>query len=345
MIGFTQAIHDATEKILQEYPTSFVMGLGVTYKNGADGTMGELSSKFPNRVFDTPVSEATNTGVAVGAAISGMRPIIHHGRVEFALFAADQIFTQAAKWNYMFGGDYPVPLVIRVAVGRQWGNGPQHTGGFLSLFGSTPGLRVVVPSSPNQAYQLMLSAVRDNNPVIFLEPRWLYGLSGNIEVHDSKIPLDKCRLVRSGTDLTLVSYGDGLLAAHKAAEEVSKYGIEAEVIDLVSINPLDYKGVIESLKKTQRLITVDTTSSAFSVGSEIISKVTSSNEVVLKTRPIQLACPDVPCPTAPSLTKNYYPTWPMVANSVLTLFNLPNISEEQTFEELNLAPKVECPYA
>jgi pyruvate dehydrogenase E1 component beta subunit len=245
----------------------------------------------------------------------------------------------------MFGGDYPVPLVIRVAIGRQWGNGPQHTGGFLSLFGSTPGLRVVVPSSPNQAYQLMLSAVRDNNPVIFLEPRWLYGLSGNIEVHDSKVPLDKCRLVRSGTDLTLVSYGDGLLAAYKAAEEVSKYGIEAEVIDLVSINPLDYKGVIESLKKTQRLVTVDTTSSAFSVGSEIISKVTSSDEVVLKTRPIQLACPDVPCPTAPSLTKNYYPTWPMVANSVLTLFNLPNISEEQTFEELNLAPKVECPYA
>jgi pyruvate/2-oxoglutarate/acetoin dehydrogenase E1 component len=344
MIGFTTAIHDATEKVLQDYSNSFVMGLGVTYKNGADGTMGELSGRFPNRVFDTPVSEATNTGVAIGAAMSGMRPIIHHGRVEFALFAADQIFTQAAKWNYMFGGNYPVPLVIRVAIGRQWGNGPQHTGGFLSLFGSTPGLRVVVPSSPNQAYQLMLSAVRDNNPVIFLEPRWLYGLSGEVERADAITPLDKCRIIRSGTDVTLVSYGDGLLAAYLAAEEIFNQGINAEVIDLVSINPIDYQGVIESVKKTKRLITVDTTSSAFSVGSEIVSKVTSSRELELIAKPIQLACPDVPCPTAPSLTKNYYPTWPVVANHVLSAFNLERIPTELTFDDLNLAPKIECPY-
>ena len=226
-----------------------MIGLGVSYKNGADGTMGNLKELFPNRVFDTPVSEATTTGAAIGSALTGMRPIIHHGRVEFALFAADQIITQASKWNYMFGGDYKVPIVFRIAIGRQWGNGPQHTQALYSLFGNVIGLKVVIPSSPKMAKGLLISAMLDDNPVIFLEPRWLYQIKEDVDESYFSIPLNESRIVKFGTDITIVSYGDGLIDSLKASVLLEEFGISAEVIDLVSINPIDYNQILQSVKK------------------------------------------------------------------------------------------------
>jgi pyruvate dehydrogenase E1 component beta subunit len=338
LMKFTEAILDATSIALSKYENSFVIGLGVSYKNGADGTMGDLKEVYPLRVLDTPVSEATTTGVTLGTAITGMRPIIHHGRVEFALFAADQIITQAAKWNYMFGGDYCAPVVFRIAVGRQWGNGPQHTQALYSLFGNTMGLKVVIPSTPYMAKALLLAAIEDNNPVVFLEPRWLYQTKCEVPEGYFVESLSESRVLREGRDVTVVTYGDGVIATMKAAEILMTQGVNIEVIDLVSINPIDYSNILKSVNKTGNLVTVDTTNYSFNVGSEIISKVTSKSFTSLQSAPIIISTPDVPCPTAPSLTAAYYPTEISIANEILGSMKLNLVSEKLSFEQLHLPP-------
>jgi len=337
-LKFTDAILDATHLILDTIPNSLVMGLGVSYKNGADGTMGDLKEKFPDRVLDTPISEATTTGAAIGAAMNGLRPILHHGRVEFALFAADQIFTQAAKWNYMFGGNYAVPVVFRIAIGRQWGNGPQHTQALYGLFGSVPGLKVVIPSSPFTAKGLLIAAVNDPNPVVFLEPRWLYQLRGPVPSDKYEVDLSKARVTRSGQDVTVVTYGDGVHIAMQAAAALATRGIEVEVVDLVSINPIDHKSVFDSVKKTGRILTLDTTNGAFSVGSQVISEVSRFLFRDLKVAPIAITAPDVPVPTALSLSELYYPTRSTVIDELLMMFDLEPRGEKLEFAELHLPP-------
>jgi pyruvate/2-oxoglutarate/acetoin dehydrogenase E1 component len=338
VLKFTEAIHEATAQSLAQDARVYVLGLGVSYKNGADGTMGDLKTAYPSRILDTPVSEGATTGAAVGSAISGSRPIIHHGRVEFALFAADQIITQASKWNYMFGGDYPVPIVFRIAVGRQWGNGPQHTQALYSLFGNVVGLKVVIPSTPKMAKGLLISAVQDNNPVVFLEPRWLYQIKGNVDEAYSGISLSRSRIVKDGTNLTIVAYGDGLLDSYKAALMVKEYGINVEVVDLVSINPIDVETICLSVKKTRRLLCVDTTNSSFCVGNEIIGRLLQRSDIELISPPKVISCPNIPCPTAPSLTDDYYPTKKTIANTVLEIFGFKPIMTKMTFQEYNLAP-------
>ncbi len=337
VITYTEAIREATDQVMKIDQDVIVMGLEVSYKNGADGTTAGLKNKYPHRIIETPQSENAVTGMAVGAAITGLHRIVHHGRVEFAMFAADQIITQAAKWNYMFGGGHPVPVVFRINVGRGWGQGPQHTQGLYSLFGNVLGLKVVIPSSPSMAKGLLISAIRDKNPVVILEPRWLFYMKQNVSIELYDKPLDKAVVVNKGTDLTIVSYGDGLVAAYEALELIGD-NVDIELIDLVSINPIDYDTVLKSVKKTGRLITVDTTNHAFSVGSDIIANVAKQDSVNLKNAPISLSCPDVPVPTSTKLTESYYPTKVDIANSVLFLMGKPTIKIESTFEELHLPP-------
>lgn len=344
MKKFTEAILEATTEILLEDPAAFVMGLGVSYPNGADGTMGDLKIRFPERVLDTPVSEAALTGAALGAALMGKRPIIHHGRVEFALFAADQIFTQAAKWNYMFGGDYSPSLTIRIAVGRQWGNGPQHTQGLYALFGAVPGLRVVIPSTPFMAKALLKEAHVYAGPIVFLEPRWLYGIKGKLPHASNGGILGKSRIVREGSDVTIVTYGDGVLDSMKAAAILSEHQISAEVVDLVSLNPIDYGGVKSSIAKTKRVILVDTAPAQFSVGREVIGAILTDSNILLQHSPVTISTPNYPCPTAPSLVASYYPTRISIANSVLSMFSIEALGNSLSFEELHLSPKDEIDY-
>lgn len=336
IIKYTEALREATEQALATDSSVFVVGLGVSYPNGADGTTAGLKIRYPERIYDVPISEDAVTGMAVGAAIHGMRPIVHHGRVEFALFAADQIFTQAAKWNYMFGGGNPVPIVFRINVGRQWGNGPQHTQALYGLFGSALGLKVVIPSSPYMAKGLLSAAIRDNNPVVLLEPRWLFQTSEPVPEEPFELSLNKARIVRSGNDITVVAYGEGLLAAREALELVGD--VDVELIDLVSINPIDDNTICSSLTKTRRLLTVDTTSASFGVGSEIISRA-SRMPVKFHTHPILLSCPDVPCPTSTALTEDYYPTKVSIANTIRAQFGLPPIQVMLSFEDIHLPPK------
>lgn len=335
IITYTQALREATSQALAEDNSVFVIGLGVSYPNGADGTTAGLKTLYPDRVLDVPISEDAFTGMAVGAAIHGMRPIVHHGRVEFALFAADQIFTQAAKWKYMFGGASSVPIVFRINVGRQWGNGPQHTQSLYGLFGCALGLKVVIPSSPYMAKGLLSAAISDNNPVVLLEPRWLFKTSEDVPEEQFQLPLDKAHIKKQGNDITVVAYGDAFQAALEALDLVDD--ISVELIDLVSINPIDELTIYTSLLKTRRLLTVDTCNSSFSVGSEILAK-SLGMSIELLTPPTSVACPNVPCPTSPALTDEYYPTKITIANSIRKQFGLPMLTTRLSFEELNLPP-------
>ncbi len=237
----------------------------------------------------------------------------------------------------MFGGNNNVPIVFRIVIGRQWGNGPQHSQAFYSLFGNVLGLKVVIPSTPRMAKGLMVSAVRDRNPVVILEPRWLYSLRQEVPIGLYSEPLDRAVVVKKGKDITVVAYGDGLVAA---LEAVALIGDQAsvELIDLVSINPIDYKTIFASLKKTGRLLCVDTANDAFSVGSEVIAKAAQQPVLCLTDIPIAISCPNVPVPTSTALTEFYYPTKVDIANEVLRALHKSAVNNMLTFEELHLPP-------
>ncbi len=337
IITYTEAIKEATDQIMEVDQDVVVMGLEVSYKYGAEGTTVGLKKKYPHRIIETPHSENAVTGMAVGAAITGLHPIVHHGRVEFALFAADQIFTQAAKWNYMFGGGHSVPVVFRINIGRQYSQGPQHAHALYPLFGNSLGLKVVIPSTPSMAKGLLISAIRDKNPVVILEPRWLFFLKQNVSTKIYDKPLDKAVKVNEGTDVTVVAYGDGLIAAYEALELIGD-NVNVDLIDLVSINPIDYEFIYESVKKTGRIITVDTTNYAFSVGSDVISNIARQKSLHLKDAPISISSPEVPVPTSTALTEYYYPTKVDIANAVLCQLGKPAIKHNLTFEEIHVPP-------
>lgn len=336
ILKYSEAIKEATQQMLEKKPNVFVMGLGVP--QGAAGTTAGLTELFPERVFDTPISEAALTGMAVGAAIAGLHPIVYHERVEFALLAADAIFTQAAKWNYMFGGNNPVPLMLRIAVGRQWGNGPQHSQALYSLFGAATGLKVVIPSTPRMMKGLLAAAAKEKNPVVLLESRWLYQVKEHVPEESYTVPLDKARVAKEGKDITVVAYGDGFVDALSALKLLPE-DISVELIDLVSLNPIDHTRIRESVQKTGRLLTVDTTNGAFSIGSDIIAKVAEAG-VGLTTAPKSLSAPDVPTPTSPALSEFWYPTKIDIANTVLGMFGRSRLDIQLSFEELHLAPGI-----
>ena len=237
----------------------------------------------------------------------------------------------------MFGGGGPVPVIFRIVVGRQWGNGPQHSQALYSLFGSVPGLKVVVPSSPAMAKGLLIAAARDKNPVVIMEPRWLYGVKEEVPAEMYEVPLNKARIVQEGSDLTVVGYGDALYTARQALTLLGEAAPRVELIDLVSINPIDHKTIHNSIKKTGRLLTIDTTNGAFSVGSEVIAKA-AQHRVGFVDAPRAVAAPDAPCPTPPSLSEIWYPSKVTIANAILEMLGEPLVDTKLPFEELHLPP-------
>lgn len=330
--SFTEAIHLATKTILLD-DRVHILGLGAVYPNGLDGTMGTLAREFPDRIHDTPCSEAAVSGMGVGMAAMGLRPLIHHGRIEFCLWAMDAVITQAAKWNSMFGGGYPLPLTMRIAMGRQWGNGGQHTNNSKCLF-ATSGLKVVCPSTPQMAHDLLISAMEDYNPVIYLEPRWCYKLKEEISTKQYGCDLGKARVLKRGTDITLVAVGDTVVEALRTAKML-KGQVDVEVIDLVSVYPMDSDTILESVGRTKHLIVCESSTYPYSTASQVIELV-GMNYNIPKAYSV---CPDYPCPTAPSLTKDYYPTSTNLANFICSrLFGLGEFEENETFEQLNLPP-------
>src|SRR5438067_7048463 len=204
-----------------------------------------------------PVAENAITGMALGAALQGMRPVMTHIRLEFAMLAIDQIVNQAAKWHYMFGGQAKVPLVIRMVVGRGWGQGPQHSQSLQSWFAHIPGLKVVVPATPHDAKGLLIAAVEDDDPVIYIEHRWLHEEDGEVPDGYYEVPIGKAAVVRAGNDVTVAAVGPYVGEALKAAGALAGEGVSAEVLDLRTLRPLDSETLLASVRRTGRLVVAD----------------------------------------------------------------------------------------
>jgi pyruvate dehydrogenase E1 component beta subunit len=307
-LKFFQAINEAIDLCMAKDPAVYIMGLGVPDPKGIFGSTLGLQQKYGStRVMDMPVSENGMTGVAIGSALVGMRPIMTHQRVDFAVLAVEQIVNQAAKWHYMFGGKMSVPLVIRMIIGRGWGQGPQHSQSLQAWFVHVPGLKVVMPTTPYDAKGLLVASIEDNNPVIFLEHRWLYNIGGNVPEELYRVPLGQARLVREGKDMTIVATSYMTLESLRAAEMLADDEVSAEVIDVRTLKPLDEALILKSVCKTGRLIVADTGWRNDGFGAEIVARIAEEALSYLKSPPRRVALPDCPTPTTPALANCYYP--------------------------------------
>ena len=320
-ISYVEAIREALDQSMAQDDRVIVIGEGVPDPKAIFNTTLGLQEKFgKDRVFDMPLSENGVTGACIGAAISGMRPVLIHQRIDFALLSLDQIINNAAKWHYMFNGKSKVPLVIRMIIGRGWGQGPQHSQSLQALFALVPGLKVVMPTTVHDAKGMMIAAIKDNGPVIFLEHRWLHPIIDAVPESIYEIPLDKAKVICEGSDITIAAFSYITLEALIAARALlSTMGISVELIDMRSVRPLDSQTVINSVKKTGRLIVADTAHKTGSIASELISQVLEGAFESLKAAPIKVCSPDFPTPTAQSMTEEYYPTPGTIADSVLKL--------------------------
>lgn len=309
-ITFAEAIREATTLCLERDPKTFVIGLGVPDPKGIFGTTSGLASQFgADRAMDAPLSENALTGLVIGAALGGMRPILTHQRVDFALLSLEQIVNQAAKWYYMFDGrGGTVPIVIRMIIGRGWGQGPQHAQSLSSWFAHVPGLRVVAPASPADAKGMLIASVEDNNPVIFLEHRWLHNMRGPVPEGYYRTALDQCRLARPGSDLTVVASSHMTIESLRAAEfAAAEGGFEPEVIDARSLNPLDIATINESVRKTRRLLVADDDNRHCGFAGEIVARVCEAG-LALAAPPVRVTWPDCPSPSSAALAEAFYPT-------------------------------------
>ncbi|MBI2852140.1 MAG: alpha-ketoacid dehydrogenase subunit beta [Chloroflexi bacterium] len=306
-LSYAAAIREALELALTSDERVFIMGQGVDDPAGMFSITTDLHKKYgEERVFDTPLSENALTGVAIGAALAGMRPIYMHNRPDFLLLAMDQIVNHAAKWSYMFGGCIGVPLVIWACVGRGWGGAAQHTQTLQGLFMHVPGLRLVMPTTPYDAKGLLISSIADNNPVIILEHRWLFRQSGHVPEGLYSIPFGRGVVRRLGKDITIVAISYMVVEALNAAQELEKQGIDAEVIDPRTLKPLDEALILDSVRKTGRLIVADTGWKTGGAGAEIATMVAEKGFDYLKAPIKRVASLDIPTPASDILEAKFY---------------------------------------
>ena len=332
-LTFSEAIREALTQSMAADSSVYIMGEGVPDPKGIFGTTLGLREKFgAERVLDMPVAENGMTGVAIGSALMGMRPVLTHQRVDFVLLAMDQMVNNAAKWHYMFGGKLSVPLVIRVVIGRGWGQGPQHSQSLQAWFAHVPGLKVLMPATPYDAKGLLISAIEDNNPVIILEHRWLHRIFGAVPEQMYRVPIGKARTLREGSDVTIVSTSYMTLEAMRTAEILAKDGIEAEIVDARSLKPIDTEHILASIRKTGRLIATDAAWKTLGFASEILAIAAEEAYGQLKCPPKRITLPDVYAPSSPAIANHYYPRVADLANAARTMLGYP----EQTEAEMGI---------
>ncbi|MDA7670542.1 alpha-ketoacid dehydrogenase subunit beta [Verrucomicrobia bacterium] len=323
-LNYGEAICSGFQYLLKNYPEVFCIGQGLWSPWYVGNSMTNLEVDFgKERILDSPVSELGCTGAALGAALSGYRPIVIHPRVDFFLLAVDQLVNQAAKWRHMFGGSVSAPLTVRAVINRGGEQGAQHSQALHSWFAHIPGLRVVMPATPLDARDLLISSVLCDDPVLYIDDRWLYDATEE-EVDIQEIPLQEigpvCR--RQGTDVTIAGCSYSVKLALEAAEKLQEDNISCEVIDLRVINPLDLNLVRESVRKTGRLVAVDGDWTNCGLAGEIIAGVTESSAFSsLKATPKRVTLVDAPAPTSKPLEQIYYPTSDVVAGKVRDLLN------------------------
>ncbi len=307
-LSFRDALNLALHREMENDPNVFVFGLDVPDHKHIFGSTKGLVERFgPRRCFGTPLSEDAMTGIALGAAMSGLRPVHVHIRVDFMLLATNQIINMVSNLRYMSGGKLKLPLVIRAVIGRGWGQSAQHSKSLHALFAHIPGLKVVLPTSPQDAYSLLRAAIRDDNPVIFLEHRWLYDIEG--EVDQSKtVSLGVPLVRRPGNALTIVATSWMNIEAMKAAEVLSKRGVEIEVIDVRTVSPLGEDVIVDSVKKTGRCIVADYDWIFCGFSAELAALLQERCFGRLKSPIERIGFAQVPCPTTRPLENLFYPS-------------------------------------
>lgn len=308
IITLTEAIREGLHEAFARDGRTFLFAQGVDDPSAMWGTLKGISHQFgEHRVVEMPIAENGAIGIAVGAAIAGQRPVISFHRVEFALLALEQIVNNAAKTHYISNGKHRVPIVIRMVIGRGWGQGPEHSQSLESVFAHFPGLKVVMPSFAADAKGMLIAAIEDDNPVIFIEHRFAHSSTGHVPEGYYTRALDGPRVVREGTDLTLVATSYAVLEAVRAADVLSDIGISAELIDLRVLRPLNIDPIVASIRKTGRLMTIDTGFIRYGAGAEVIASVLPETFSNLKTPPLRLGLPEHPTPSSRGLIQGFYP--------------------------------------
>jgi pyruvate/2-oxoglutarate/acetoin dehydrogenase E1 component len=319
-IKYATAINEAQHIVMQRDQSVFQIGVGINTPWYVGQTMNGLLDTFgEHRMIDTPVSENGTTGVAIGAALSGLRPILTFPRMDFMYYAMDQICNHAASLNYSLGGNSPVPIVIRGIINRKGEQSAQHSQAIHGLFMHIPGLKVVMPSNAYDAKGMMIAAVEDNDPVIYIEDRELYSAECDVPEDYYTVALDKANVEIKGSDLTIVSSSYMLHQSKIAANILKEKNINAEVIDLRSIKPIDSETILNSVKKTGRLLVVDGGWLTGGLASEIITIVVTQGMKWLKTPPSRIALPDLPAPASYVLENAYYPDSNLIVKTALSL--------------------------
>ena len=306
-LTYAQAIREAHAQLLRADGRVFLIGQGLWSPWYAGASLKDMDKEFgKDRVMDTPVSENATTGAAIGAAIAGMRPIVFHPRMDFMLLAVDPIVNQAANWSYMFSGQVGVPVVIRAVINRGGEQGAQHSQAVHAVFMHVPGLKVVMPATPFDAKGLLFAAVYDGNPVLYIDDRWLYDDDGYVPEEHFVVPIGKAVLRRAGSEVTIVGISYMAHEAVKAGEQLAEQGIEAEVIDLRTLRPLDEDIILNSVAKTGRLVIADCGWKTGGITAEIGAMVAEKGFSHLKAPIRRVACPDLPTPAACTLEEAYY---------------------------------------
>jgi pyruvate/2-oxoglutarate/acetoin dehydrogenase E1 component len=302
------AVRDGLIQAAVRHPEVIFLAEGVDDPSSVYGTIAGLAKHIgPERIIEMPVAENALTGVAIGAALMGKRPVLSFHRVEFALLAMEQIANNAAKTHYVSNGRHSVPLVIRMVVGRGWGQGPEHSQSLEAVFSHFPGLKVLMPTYPRDAKGMTIAAVEDNNPVMIIEHRWCHYAQGQVPAGYYTEPLDGPRALHDGADITIVSTSYMTLEAMRAAEQLAKLGFSADVFDLRVLRPLKLDKIFASVARTGRLMTVDTGFAQYGIGAEIVAQVTARCFDSLKSAPIRIGLPDHPTPSSRGLVQGYYP--------------------------------------
>lgn len=340
LITFREALNLALVKEMESDPSVFVFGLDVDDHKSIFGSTDGLVEKFGGeRCFGTPLSEDAMTGVALGAAMSGLRPIHVHIRADFILLAMNQIGNMMSNLRYMSGGKLTIPLVVRAVIGRGWGQSAQHSKSLHGVFAHFPGLKVVLPTTPQDGYSLLRSSIRDNNPVIFLEHRWLYDIVGDVD-DERVVPLGQAAVLHEGDAMTLVCSSWMNVEALKAAKVLARRGLAVEVVDVRTVSPLDEQTIVGSVKRTRNCIVADYDWIFCGFGAELAALISQRCFGCLE-RPVErLGFAPVPCPTTRPLESLFYPSALTIIRAVEKLFGLeeadlngePFYSYEQRFK-------------
>lgn len=316
-LAYSLALNEALHQMMAQDDDVFLIGQGVKSPWYVGNTANGLLDRFGSgRVIDTPVSENAVTGAAVGAALAGMKPVVVHPRMDFMFYAFDPIINQAANWYYMNGGKLSVPLIIWGIINRGEEQGAQHSQALHALFSHIPGLKVVMPATAYDAKGLMISAIKDPNPVVYIDDRWLYENEGAVPEEIYEVPIGQASVMREGKDITIVAISYACHLAQQAAGELSQDGIDVEIVDLRTAKPIDQEAIITSISKTGHALALDVGWQTCGLSAEITSIISEFCFHSLRAPAKRLALPDSPAPASRSLEKAYYLSTEQIVSAV-----------------------------